>query len=65
MREAQRKTLLQIGAESRELAQRARERRLTPDEYSGATFSVSNLGMFDIDQFTAVINPPEASYNFV
>ncbi len=60
VREAQRKTLLQIGAESRELAQRARERRLTPDEYSGATFSVSNLGMFDIDQFTAVINPPEA-----
>jgi len=60
VRHAHRKTLLQIGVESRELAQRARERRLAPDEYSGATFSVSNLGMLDIDQFTAVINPPEA-----
>jgi pyruvate dehydrogenase E2 component (dihydrolipoamide acetyltransferase) len=42
------------------LAERARDRKLTPEEYTGATFSVSNLGMFDIDQFTAVINPPEA-----
>jgi pyruvate dehydrogenase E2 component (dihydrolipoamide acetyltransferase) len=42
------------------LASRARERRLKPEEYTGATFSVSNLGMFDIDEFTAVINPPEA-----
>jgi pyruvate dehydrogenase E2 component (dihydrolipoamide acetyltransferase) len=39
---------------------RARERKLMPEEYQGATFSVSNLGMFDIDQFTAIINPPEA-----
>ncbi|MGH7537174.1 MAG: dihydrolipoamide acetyltransferase family protein [Gemmatimonadales bacterium] len=54
------KSLAEIGAEARELAQRARERRLKPEEYTGATFSVSNLGMFDIDQFTAVINPPEA-----
>ena len=54
------KSLRQIGAESRELAGRARNRRLKPEEYTGATFSVSNLGMFDIDQFTAVINPPEA-----
>jgi len=54
------KTLRQISLESRDLAARARERRLTPNEYSGGTFSVSNLGMFDIDQFTAVINPPEA-----
>ena len=42
------------------LAQKARDRRLQPAEYTGATFSVSNLGMFDIDEFTAVINPPEA-----
>jgi pyruvate dehydrogenase E2 component (dihydrolipoamide acetyltransferase) len=54
------KSLMQIGAESRELAQKARNRRLKPDEYTGSTFSISNLGMFDIDQFTAVINPPEA-----
>jgi pyruvate dehydrogenase E2 component (dihydrolipoamide acetyltransferase) len=60
IRNADLKSLRQIGAESRELAGRARTRRLKPEEYTGATFSVSNLGMFDIDQFTAVINPPEA-----
>ena len=60
IRNADMKTLSEIGAEARELAGRARHRRLRPEEYSGATFSVSNLGMFDIDQFTAVINPPEA-----
>ncbi|HSE68925.1 MAG TPA: pyruvate dehydrogenase complex dihydrolipoamide acetyltransferase [Gemmatimonadales bacterium] len=54
------KTLRQISLESRDLAARAREKRLAPAEYTGGTFSVSNLGMFDIDQFTAVINPPEA-----
>jgi pyruvate dehydrogenase E2 component (dihydrolipoamide acetyltransferase) len=60
IRNADLKNLRDIGAESRELAGRARSRRLKPEEYTGATFSVSNLGMFDIDQFTAVINPPEA-----
>src|SRR6266550_2133283 len=60
IRNADLKSLREIGAESRELAARARSRRLKPEEYTGATFSVSNLGMFDIDQFTAVINPPEA-----
>src|SRR6266849_4898393 len=60
IRNADLKSLREIGAESRELAGRARNRRLKPEEYTGATFSVSNLGMFDIDQFTAVINPPEA-----
>jgi len=60
IRDADRKSLLEIGTEARELAQRARNRRLKPEEYTGASFSVSNLGMFDIDQFTAVINPPEA-----
>jgi len=60
IRNADLKSLREIGAESRELAGRARSRRLKPEEYTGATFSVSNLGMFDIDQFTAVINPPEA-----
>ncbi len=60
IRHADRKTLFEIGAESKELAGRARERRLKPEEYTGATFSISNLGMFDIEHFTAVINPPEA-----
>jgi len=60
IRNADRKSLREIGAEARELAGRARNRRLKPEEYTGASFSVSNLGMFDIDQFTAVINPPEA-----
>jgi pyruvate dehydrogenase E2 component (dihydrolipoamide acetyltransferase) len=60
IRNADVKPLLEIGREARELADRARSRRLQPAEYTGATFSVSNLGMFDIDQFTAVINPPEA-----
>ena len=60
IRHADRKTLREISIESFDLAARARERRLRPEEYTGGTFSVSNLGMFDIDQFTAVINPPEA-----
>ncbi|MGB5674300.1 MAG: pyruvate dehydrogenase complex dihydrolipoamide acetyltransferase [Gemmatimonadota bacterium] len=61
LRGADRKGLLQIAAEASELVGRAREKRLLPEEYQGATFSVSNLGMFDIDQFTAIINPPEAA----
>src|SRR5882672_4114496 len=60
IRNADLKSLADIGQEAKELAERARNRRLQPNEYTGATFSVSNLGMFDIDQFTAVINPPEA-----
>jgi pyruvate dehydrogenase E2 component (dihydrolipoamide acetyltransferase) len=60
IRNANLKSLREIAAESRDLAERARSRKLTPDEYTGGTFSVSNLGMFAIDHFTAVINPPEA-----
>jgi pyruvate dehydrogenase E2 component (dihydrolipoamide acetyltransferase) len=60
IRNADLKSLAVIGREAKELADRARSRRLQPSEYTGATFSVSNLGMFDIDEFTAVINPPEA-----
>jgi len=60
IRNADQKSLREISAESRELAGRARNRRLKPEEYTGGTFSVSNLGMFDIEHFTAVINPPEA-----
>ncbi|MDQ8161805.1 MAG: pyruvate dehydrogenase complex dihydrolipoamide acetyltransferase [Gemmatimonadota bacterium] len=61
IRDAQSKGLGQIGKEARELAKKARERKLQPAEFSGGTFSVSNLGMFGIDQFTAIINPPEAA----
>jgi pyruvate dehydrogenase E2 component (dihydrolipoamide acetyltransferase) len=53
------RSLREIAVESRDLAGRARERKLKPEEYTGGTFSVSNLGMLDIDEFTAVINPPE------
>jgi pyruvate dehydrogenase E2 component (dihydrolipoamide acetyltransferase) len=54
-------TLPEIAARSRELAEKAREGKLLPEEYTGGTFTVSNLGMFDIDSFTAIINPPEAA----
>ena len=60
IRHADRKSLREISTEARDLAGRARERRLAPEEYTGGTFSISNLGMLDIDEFTAVINPPEA-----
>ncbi|HEX8175306.1 MAG TPA: pyruvate dehydrogenase complex dihydrolipoamide acetyltransferase [Pyrinomonadaceae bacterium] len=61
IRSADRKSLSEIASEVRELAERARTRRLKPEEYTGATFSISNLGMFGITEFTAVINPPEAA----
>ena len=61
VRSADLKSLPEIGAEVRELAERARARKLKPEEYTGATFSISNLGMFGIDEFTAVINPPEGA----
>lgn len=60
IRNADQKGLRQIATESRDLAARARDRRLKPEEYTGGTFSISNLGMLDIEEFTAVINPPEA-----
>jgi pyruvate dehydrogenase E2 component (dihydrolipoamide acetyltransferase) len=58
--DADRLSLWEISGKARDLAKRARDRKLLPDEYTGATFTVSNLGMFGIDQFTAIINPPEA-----
>ena len=61
IKNAHSKGIAGIGSEVRELAGRAREKRLQPDEYTGATFSVSNLGMFGIQEFTAIINPPEAA----
>jgi pyruvate dehydrogenase E2 component (dihydrolipoamide acetyltransferase) len=61
VRDADRKTLTEIATEAHDLAARAREGKLGLDEFSGGTFTISNLGMFGIDHFTAVINPPEAA----
>jgi pyruvate dehydrogenase E2 component (dihydrolipoamide acetyltransferase) len=61
IRSADAKSVGQISREVRELAERARARKLKPEEYTGATFSISNLGMFGIEEFTGVINPPEAA----
>ncbi|MGH3294094.1 MAG: dihydrolipoamide acetyltransferase family protein [Trebonia sp.] len=61
IRDADRKTLTEIARQARDLTTRARERKLTPDELSGGTFTISNLGMYGIRQFTAVINPPQAA----
>jgi pyruvate dehydrogenase E2 component (dihydrolipoyllysine-residue acetyltransferase) len=61
VRDAQNKSVAAIGREVRRLAERARQGELAPEEYSGGTFTVSNLGMYDIILFQAVINPPEAA----
>lgn len=61
VRGANRKGLAEISSEIKSLAARARERKLQPEEYTGATFSISNLGMMGIKEFTAIINPPEAA----
>jgi pyruvate dehydrogenase E2 component (dihydrolipoamide acetyltransferase) len=61
VRNADRKGLAQIAGETRELAERARNRDLDPEEFEGATFTTSNLGMFGIEEFTAIINPPNGA----
>ena len=61
IRDADLKPVDQIAEESRALVERARARKLQPDEYTGATFSISNLGMMGIEEFSAIINPPEAA----
>jgi pyruvate dehydrogenase E2 component (dihydrolipoamide acetyltransferase) len=61
IRGANRKGITEISKEIKEMAGRARDKKLQPEEYTGATFSISNLGMFGIEQFTAIINPPEAA----
>jgi pyruvate dehydrogenase E2 component (dihydrolipoamide acetyltransferase) len=58
---ADQKSLGSIGAMARDLGKRAREGGLTPEEYQGGTFTISNLGMFDVDEFIAVINPPQVA----
>src|SRR5712692_5682470 len=61
LRDCQAKSLAQIAVEARDLAERARTRKLRVSEISGATFSISNLGMFDVAEFSAIINPPEGA----
>jgi pyruvate dehydrogenase E2 component (dihydrolipoamide acetyltransferase) len=60
-RDTDRKSLRQISSEVRTAAQRARAGKVSPNEIEGSTFSVSNLGMFDVEHFLAIINPPEAA----
>jgi pyruvate dehydrogenase E2 component (dihydrolipoamide acetyltransferase) len=60
VRDADRKTVPEISREIKELAKRARDRKLQPEEFTGSTFTTSNLGMFDVTEFTAIINPPES-----
>jgi len=61
VRDADKKPLKRIAVESRALAERARTNKLRSDDLGGGTFTVSNLGMFDVDEFIAIINPPEAA----
>ncbi len=61
LRNCEQKTILQLNAELRDLAERARNRRLKPEEYQGATFTISNLGMFGVKDFAAIVNPPEGA----
>ena len=60
VRFADNKTLPQIAAEAKELASKAKNKKLQPNEFTGNTFTISNLGMMDIDEFTAIINPPDS-----
>jgi pyruvate dehydrogenase E2 component (dihydrolipoamide acetyltransferase) len=61
VRNADRKSIGEIAREVKELAGRARERKLKPEEFTGGTFTISNLGMYDVTEFTAIINPPESA----
>jgi pyruvate dehydrogenase E2 component (dihydrolipoamide acetyltransferase) len=61
LRDADRKGLFQLATETRDLVERARQRKLRGHELSGATFTVSNLGMFPVEEFSAIINPPEGA----
>jgi pyruvate dehydrogenase E2 component (dihydrolipoamide acetyltransferase) len=61
LRDCGSKTLAQVSAEMQDLIERARNKRLAPQEYTGATFTISNLGMYDVESFIAVLIPPEAA----
>lgn len=61
IRNADQKGLRQISVETKDLATRARDKKLQPEEWEGSTFTISNLGMYGIEEFTAIINPPNAA----
>jgi len=61
LRNCEQKTIPQLNAELQDLVERARNRKLKPEEYQGATFTVSNLGMFGVEDFAAIVNPPEGA----
>ena len=60
IRDADKKTLSTISAEVKDLAGKAKDKKLQPKDWEGNTFSISNLGMFGVDEFTAIINPPDS-----
>jgi pyruvate dehydrogenase E2 component (dihydrolipoamide acetyltransferase) len=60
-RNTDQKSIRQISAELKNVVKRAREGKVRPDDIEGSTFTISNMGMYDVDQFTAIINPPEAA----
>ncbi|MES2628159.1 MAG: dihydrolipoamide acetyltransferase family protein, partial [Bacteroidota bacterium] len=60
VRNADQKGMAQIGAEVKDFAQKAKDKKLQPSDWEGNTFTISNLGMFGIEEFTAIINPPDA-----
>ncbi|MEP1587967.1 MAG: 2-oxo acid dehydrogenase subunit E2, partial [Tateyamaria sp.] len=61
LQDSHQKSLSALSAEMKDLATRARDRKLAPHEYQGGSFAISNLGMFGIDNFDAVINPPHGA----
>jgi pyruvate dehydrogenase E2 component (dihydrolipoamide acetyltransferase) len=61
LRNCEQKTIPQLNTELQDLVERARNRKLKPEEYQGATFTISNLGMFGVEDFVAIINPPEGA----
>jgi pyruvate dehydrogenase E2 component (dihydrolipoamide acetyltransferase) len=61
LKNADTKSLMQIGTEAQALIDRARSKKARAEDYQGNTFTISNLGMYDVDQFTAIINPPDSA----
>jgi pyruvate dehydrogenase E2 component (dihydrolipoamide acetyltransferase) len=61
IKEAEKKKLVDLSTAVKDLAARAKNKKLTPDEFAGGTITVSNLGAYGIDQFSAIINPPQAA----
>merc|ERR1712129_250541 len=60
IKDVDRKTIKEVSVEMKDMARRAKENRLLPEEFQGGTFTISNMGMFGVSNFTAIINPPQA-----